>query len=535
MGPQLPLDFYHWAVAFAPIAILLVLMLAMRWGLAEAGPIGFFVVVVSGLTLFKAPMETIAVESIKGIWNAIFILYVVIPAIMIYEVLSEANAFEPFRVGFTKLSPHLLLQVLALGWVLASFFQAIAGFGTPIAVCAPLLVGLGVRPVAAVTIPLVAHAWGNTFAIGVAWNALKLVTNMPAEIVLPTAYLAAAFLWLLNFMGGIIVCWLFGRWEGVKEGFPAVVAISFVHGLLQMVLVPITTDYNTIVASIVAFAVVPLLAKTKWYSKPSQVKSSLMREGFDKLEVTDISEAGKKLSMVQASVPYLVLMVVMFSLAAFKPLKGFLSQWKAGFALPATTTGLGIQNAAETAYKAFAPLTHPGSLLFLSALIGFLYLSSRGLYQPGAFGRIFSRTLAKTMPSVIGVTALVAMSQVMNGTGQATILALGAAETTGPVFPFISPFIGVLGAFLTSSNMASNILFGNFQNLTAEVLSLNKVVILAAQTTGGAIGNTIAPGNVLLGTTTAGIIGKEGECLKTTIVVAIFCAAVTGIVALFMA
>jgi lactate permease len=142
---QLPLDFLHWAVAFAPIVVLLILMLARRWGLAEAGPIGFFVVVVAGLTLFKAPVQVVAVESVKGIWNAIFILYVVVPAIMIYEVLADAKAFEPFRIGFTKLTPHLLLQMLALGWILASFFQAIAGFGTPIAVVAPLLVGLGVK------------------------------------------------------------------------------------------------------------------------------------------------------------------------------------------------------------------------------------------------------------------------------------------------------------------------------------------------------------------------------------------------------
>jgi lactate permease len=381
---------------------------------------------------------------------------------------------------------------------------------------------------------LVAHAWGNTFALGAAWNALKLVADMPADIVLPTAFLAAAFLWLLNFMGGIIVCWLYGKWEGIKEGLPAVIAISFVHGAVQMATIPISTDNNTLFAAIAAFILVPILAKTKWYNKPSNVKSNLMQEGIDKIEVAATSEENR-LSMVQASVPYIALMIMMFGITVFKPLKAFLAQWTVGFALPETTTGLGIVNAAETAYKAFAPLTHAGTLLFISGFIGYWYLSSRRVYEPGAFGRILRNTLAKTMPSVIGVTALVAMSQVMNGTGQASVLAFGAAQATGPVYPFISPFIGVLGAFLTSSNMASNILFGNFQNLTAEVLALDKVVILASQTAGGAIGNTIAPGNVLLGTTTAGILGKEGECLKTTIVVAIFCAAVTGIVAMFLA
>ena len=516
---QLPLDFLHWSVAFAPIVVLLILMLARRWGLAEAGPVGFFVVVVASLTLFQAPIDTVAVETIKGIWNAIFILYVVVPAILIYEVLADAKAFEPFRIGFTKLTPHLLLQVLALGWVLASFFQAIAGFGTPIAVVAPLLVGLGVKPVAAVVIPLVAHAWGNTFALGAAWNALKLVSDMPAGIVLPTAFLAAAFLWLLNIMGGLIVCWLYGKWDGIKEGLPAVIAISFVHGAVQMVAVPVTTDHNTLIAAIAAFVLIPILAKTKWYNKPSTVKCKLMREGFDKIEIVEANVSVRKLTMVQASVPYIVLMIIMFVITVFTPIKTFLAQWRVGFALPETITGYGIVNAAETAYKAFPPLTHAGSLLFFSGIIGFLYLSSHGFYEPNAFSRIIKRTLSKTMPSVIGVSALVAMSQVMNGSGQASVLAYGAAQATGPIYPFISPFIGVLGAFLTSSNMASNILFGNFQNLTAGVLELDKTVILAAQTAGGAIGNTIAPGNVLLGTTTAGIVGQEGECLKTTIIV----------------
>jgi lactate permease len=239
--------------------------------------------------------------------------------------------------------------------------------------------------------------------------------------------------------------------------------------------------------------------------------------------------------MVQASVPYLFLMVAMFSIASLKPLKAFLNRWQIGFALPETATGLGIVNAAESAYKAFAPMTHPGSLLLASAIIGFLYLSGRGLYKPGAFGRIFSKTLSKTMPSVIGVSALVAMSQVMNGTGQAAVLALGAAQATGSLFPFFSPFIGVLGAFLTSSNMASNILFGNFQSLTADVLCLNKTVILATQTSGGAIGNIIAPGNVLLGTTTAGIVGQEGVVLRTAIVVSMILAFVIGIVGMILA
>ncbi|MGI6554559.1 MAG: L-lactate permease [Bacillota bacterium] len=303
METQLPLDIMSWIIAFLPICLLLVLMLGFNWGLTAAGPLAWFLVAFTGVLFFQAPPETIALESIKGIWDSLTtVLYIVIPAILIYEVLSVGDAFAPFRTELAKLSPHLLLQILALGWVLASFFQSIAGLGTPMAICAPLLVGLGVRPLIAVLIPLVGHAWGNTFALGVAWNCLKSAANMPAEIILPTAFLAAGFLWLVNLMGGLVICWLFAGFKGIKEGLPAVLLISLVHGGVQLALIPVTTEYNTIGAALCGFAVVYLLGKTRWYNKPSSLKSRVMQEGIEEIK---IENSTSKISLFQAMVPIL--------------------------------------------------------------------------------------------------------------------------------------------------------------------------------------------------------------------------------------
>src|SRR3546814_12464691 len=99
------------------------------------------------------------------------------------------------------------MQVLAFGWAFASFLQGVTGFGVPIAVCAPLLVGIGVRPLYAVIIPLVGHAWNNTFGtLAVAWLGLKQAADMSPELALESAFYAAIFTWVLNFLGGLLVC-----------------------------------------------------------------------------------------------------------------------------------------------------------------------------------------------------------------------------------------------------------------------------------------------------------------------------------------
>jgi len=139
-----------------------------------------------------------------------------------------------------------------------------------------------------------------------------------------------------------------------------------------------------------------------------------------------------------------------------------------------------------------------------------------------------SRTVEKCIPATIAMVSLTALSVLMRNTGQAGVLAMGVGAVTGGFYGFMSPFVGVLGAFMTGSNTASNILFSNFQQTTAQVIGLNQAAILGAQTAGAAAGNVICPGNVLLGTTTVGILGAEGDVLRVTLIVALGLAAVIG-------
>ena len=130
----------------------------------------------------------------------------------------------------------------------------------------------------------------------------------------------------------------------------------------------------------------------------------------------------------------------------------------------------------------------------------------------------------------MAIISLITMSRIMSGTGQTQVLAQGVANVVGPYYVFMAPFIGLLGSFITGSNMSSNILFADFQMTTAEIVGVNSHAILGAQTAGGGIGTAIAPGNIVLGTTTAGILGSEGKVLRKNIPFALAVATVYGLI-----
>ncbi len=150
---NIPVNLFTWAMAFLPIIALIFLMIKFHWGATEAAAVGLMITVVTGVFLFKAGVTVIAAESAKGIWNALIILIIVWTAILLYQVGDEAKAFLVIRDGMRKLLPNELLLVFAMGWVIESFLQGITGFGVPVAVGAPLLIGIGVQPIWAVIIP----------------------------------------------------------------------------------------------------------------------------------------------------------------------------------------------------------------------------------------------------------------------------------------------------------------------------------------------------------------------------------------------
>lgn len=528
---NIPTNLFMWIIAALPIATLLILMIRFQWGATEAAPVGLVIAVVSGFVFYKADFQLLATESTKGVWSSIVVLTIVWPAILLFEVVDEAKGFAVIRKGMQKLIPNELLQLLAMSWVFVSFLQGITGFGVPVAVGAPLLVGMGVSPLWAVIIPLIGHAWGNTFGtLSVAWQALVMSTGMEpgTEMYLTTALWAASFIWIWNIITGISICWFYGRQRAVKKGLPAVLIVSLIHGGGQLVLTQVNAMLACFVPACIAFVVIFILGRTRRYKEPWRIEDSKIMNPDRSLNESE--DVPGNMNMKDAFVPYIILTGITLFVLLIPAVKGFLGKVSFGLPFSETTTGYGFVNNAVSSYSPISPLIHSGTFLFVSSVAGLLFYKSHGWVGENGIKNVFMRSLQKTIPSGIAVIGFIIMSKIMGGTGQTMVLAYGISVVLGKGYAVLAPVVGMLGAFMTSSNMASNILFGEFQLTTAKLLGLNASAILGAQTAGGAIGNTICPGNIILGTTTANILGKEGLVLKKIMPITLSAAAIVGVI-----
>lgn len=529
---DIPLNALMWCSALTPIIVLMVLMLGFQWGATKAAPVGLAVAVVVALVLYKAPASLLAIEAGKGLWSAITVLLVVWPAILIYQVSDHVKAFAVFRQGMQRFTPNELLQVMLVGWVFTGFLQGITGFGVPVAVGAPLLVGLGVHPLFAVIIPLLGHAWGNTFGtLGVAWDALVLSTDLNSDpaLLLSTAAWAALFIWIWNAITGIAICWFYGKGKALKKGLPAVVIISLLQGGGQLLMTQVNQTLACFIPCCIALVATILLGKTRLYREPWKIEESRIMD-----RSRTASQEGEPLpenmGMLQAFFPYILLTVITLVILLIPPIKNFLGQVKIGFGVPETVTGYNFVNEAAEMYSPVSIFTHAFTFLLLSSIIGYIYFVRHGWAKGKDFGGVLVKSVKSTIPSALAVIAFLVMSREMGGSGQTVVLARGIAQFMGPYYALFAAVVGTLGSFMTSSNMASNVLFGDFQLTTAKLLHFGAAPILGAQTAGGAIGNTICPGNIILGTTTAGILGQEGLAMRKILPLTVTTAMIVGIV-----
>lgn len=533
---QLPLDIFHWVVALVPIAVLLILLVVFHWRGIEAGPAGMLTAGLIALLVFRVPFGTLAVAAGKGIWDAIFILYVVWAALLLYLVTLRAGAFDALRRGFLEFSRNELFLVLAIGWVFSTFFQGVAGFGAPIAVTTPLLIGIGVRPIYAVLIPLIAHTWAKMFGtLAVGWLAMLRVTEVPDPT--GTAVETAILLAIINLLGGLAVTWMYGKREAVLHALPLILIIAAIHGGVQLGMMYVNPILSTFVAGTLALVALYPLSHWRRYAEPAEgIRERPAMNGEPAMgEPAEAREAGPKTEMGLrlALFPYIFMTVIAILGSAVPPITSLLSQFRVGLPFPAVETGYGLTIGAADPYSPFAPLTHPGTFVLLTSLVTLLIYWAKGYYNPQRTqgSGLLSNLVKDSVPSSIAIASFLTMSKLMDHSGQTSVLAQGIASVaTVPIYAFAANWIGILGGFMTSSSTASNILFSPLQTQAAEALpGLNVSTVLAAQGAGGTVGNVVAPANIVIGTGAARIAGQEGAIMRRALPWTILAGVVTGI------
>jgi lactate permease len=492
-----------WLFALSPIVVVLILMLGFRWGGVRAGPVGWAVAMVVAAVHFGAGLELLLYAQVKGLLLTLFVLYIVWMALLFYHTADEAGAVDAIGVGLPRLTADRALQALLLGWIFSAFLQGAGGFGVPVAVIAPLLVGLGFPRLAAVTIPSVGHAWAVTFgSLGSSFYALIAATGLSGEELAPWS---AIMLGLCCLTCGAAVLWAAGGPRALRAGFIPLILIGSIMVATQYVVV--THGFwalGALSAGLVGLATGLLLFRLPRFQGSVEQRATA-------------SAQSTNLPLWLALAPYVLLILIIIGGQLVGPVKAFLGQVVIRVEFPELSTAEGWVTPAETG-RTINVFGHAGALLFYASVLSYLLLWWRNRYRPGAAGRVVRSTVRRAVRTSIGVATMVGMAVVMQHAGMTRILAEGVADAVGGAYPFFSPFIGALGAFMTGSNTNSNVVFGSFQQDAAAILGLNVLIILAAQTAGAAVGSVFAPAKVIVGASTVGLGGEEGPVLRKVMI-----------------
>ena len=486
----------YFALAVIPIVLILVLMIGFRWGAARAGGIGYLTALLIAAVFFGARIELLAYAHARALLLSIDVLLIIWAAFLLYRVADEAGAISTIGQALPHLTADRGMQALIIGWVFASFLQGVGGFGVPVAVIAPILVGLNFSPLVAVVVPSIGHGWAVTFgSLGSSFNALLAATGLTSE---QLAWPAALFLGISGLVSGWLIAHVVGGRNALRRLFLPVFILGLVMGVGQYFAAVIGL-WN--IAAFIGASIGLLVA----FPVARQYRGEAINNGGFDWRALGIAISG-----------YLVLVIIILVVQLVPGVKGALNSVTIQFEFPQVTSSLGFITPAGAGRK-ISILSHAGTLLFYASVIGYFIYRRAGLYQPGAAKRILTGTVKRVMSSSISIASMVAMAVIMENSGMTDALARGLSDGMGSIYPAVAPWVGAMGAFMTGSNTNSNVVFGALQLRTAQLLGYPAMIILAGQTAGAALASVMAPTKVVVGASTAGMAGREGEVMRVMV------------------
>ena len=513
-----------WLAAASPLLLLVGSMLGLKWGAAGDGSLGCGVALLIGGVVFKADLQVLGVAVYKGIFLSLYVLYIIWPALLLYHIVDESGAIHSIGISIARLTRDHIMQLLILGFAFSSFLQGVAGFGVPVAVVAPLLVGLGFPPLQATAVPLIGHAWAVTMGdLASSFQALVVVTELPERTM---GLWVALFLGLACVATGFCIAHMHAGLRPIRRSFGAILAIGLSMGLTQFLLAYwehwIIASFAAGMAGLGCSVLIARLA-APGHRRPfggllpiwPTRRQGRLDHGLEVLGIDPQALGPPPMSFHLAFGVYYVLIGVVMSATLIPALHDLLRVPHVIIPFPATETGRGWQVAASQ-YR-IIPFAHPGGMLLYTTIAACGIYGFTGHWTPATLRTVWRRTWKAAVPTTVGVSSMVVMALVMVYAGMTILLAQGVTALAGWVYPLLSPAIGLLGCFVTGSNTNSNVLFGAFQRDSALLLGLNPAMIAALQSTGGSLGSMAAPAKVLVACATVGLAGREGEVIGLTL------------------
>jgi lactate permease len=537
-------------VAMLPLLTLFVLLGVLRMAAWKAALVSLGVSLVVAIVAYSMPVGQASMAGIEGAVFGFFpILWIVINAIWVYNMTVVTGHFDVLRRSFAKVSDDQRIQAVIIAFCFGALMEALAGFGTPVAITSVMLIALGFKPIKAAVVALVANTAPVAFgALAVPITTLATVTGLPehhlSQIVGRQTPLLAVFV-------PMALVFIIDGWRGVRATLPATLTVGLTFAIAQFVTSNfVSTQLTDIVASLVAAASVMLLLRV-WRPAGSYVEApevgadvsaagashgsrGVSAPGRSGAEVDEeVRESGYPIGMVtsnaaelaerdrqhhdsgsdvfKAYAPYLIIIVV-FSLAQIPFIVDALAAPTRSFQWP----GLDLQTASgKLSTLPTFKLNWLAAAGTLMVVAGVITVPVIGISPAKAF-RAYLDTYRQLFAAIVTVMAVLGLAYVMNSSGQTATLGAWMAGA-GAAFAVLSPILGWLGVAVTGSDTSSNSLFGALQVSAATKTGISPALMAAANSSGGVLGKMISPQNLAIAAAAVGMSGKEGDIFRKII------------------
>lgn len=516
-------------VALIPIAVFFISLLVLKLKGHWAGLLTVVSAIIIAVFIYEMPMDkalwSFAYGAFYGLWP---IAWIIIAAIFLYKLTVKSGYFDILRESIIAITPDQRIQVILIGFCFGAFLEGAIGFGGPVAITAALLVGLGLRPLYAAGLCLIANTAPVAFgAVGVPITAMAGAVNVPA---IEISAMAGHMLPPLSLFVPFFLVFLMNGFKGVKETWPVALVAGGSFAIVQYLTAvysgPELPDIASAVVSIICVAVFLRFWQPKNIFKFDESVGSSSTLEVKKHSTKDI---------VLAWLPFVLLIgvILIWTAGWFKDLfvgagvklstgeiaqeAGVLAASVLKFDFASLKEVIQVEPAVKEAKAVKSLFELPiinatGTSILIVALITIPLLRIKLSTAVETFGE----TLNEMKWAILTIALVVGFAFVSNYSGISATLALALAQT-GNAFAFFSPIVGWIGVFLTGSDTSSNLLFGTLQQLTAQQLGIDEVLFLAANSVGGVVGKMISPQSIAIACAAVGLAGKESELFRFTV------------------
>ena len=498
------------AVAFLPILCFLLCLLVFKLKGYQAGFITVIVATLIAFFIYGMPFSLIGASFVQGFAQGMWpIAWIIIAAIFLYKLSVKSGSFEVIKQSVISITPDHRIQVILIGFCFGSFLEGAIGFGGPVAITAALLVGLGLKPLYAAGLCLIANTAPVAFgAVGIPIIAM---TNLVGVEQYAISAMVGRMLVPLSLSVPFFIVFLMDGFKGVKETFPAILvaAVSFT-GTQFFSSNYLGAELPDIVSAIVSLACTTIFLKA-W--QPKNIFRLDDKKDFSNQQKLELGV------IVRAWMPFILLIIciVIWTQPWFKALfaKGAIFDYT-----QVTIMFNNIQSGIVDPNGKAVGLSLPINFIALQAgtailLAAFLTIWTLKIKANDA-GECFWETLKEMAIPCITIGLVVAFAFIAKNSAMSATLGTALAQT-GQAFSFFSPVIGWLGVFITGSDTSANLLFGPLQQVTARELGISEALFLAANSVGGVVGKMISPQSIAIACAAVGLVGKESDLFKFTL------------------